>query len=82
LGDGEADLLGEAADPSQIMCLLSAIDPDRLSADVINRFCIELGTKFNSWTALPRPIYDAMCEHTTDVENEYERMKEITNADC
>jgi hypothetical protein len=62
ISDGESELIGVAADTVQVMNLLCALDTDRLSLDVVDHFCDELGRLFGGWTALPADLSRMMTE--------------------
>ncbi len=76
LGDGEGDLLGAGADPAQVMNLLCAVDSEKLSIDVIDRLTSEVGHIFGGWTALPRPLFETLCQRMDEQEEAYAEQEE------
>ncbi len=80
LGDGECELLGVGADNATLMNLLCAVNPHELSIDVIDRLSAEIARHFGGWTALPKSLFEAMCQRMDDKEKAYAEMEE-DNAD-
>lgn len=70
-GWGSPNLLGSGAEKTEVMSLLSAVDPKKLSIDVIDSLCTEVSYHLGAWTALPPKLFRALCDRMDEQEEQF-----------